>query len=92
MLEQSFYRIAGLREAIRRLASPGELDGLLGCLDGWFTAGNFLRIRFGVGSHGSSDVGGFLASLRTVADDFASTTVNIDSILAQLGAGATEVT
>ncbi|NKC15516.1 MAG: glycosyltransferase [Gammaproteobacteria bacterium] len=89
MLEQSFYRIAGLRESIRRLASLGELRDLVRYLDEWFTPQSFDRIRSGVGSHASGAVRDFLVSLRAVADDYAVATVDIDFIQAQLGAGAT---
>lgn len=82
-LEQSFYRIAGLREALRRVLKAGELDLLLDCLDRWFTPDMFSRIRSGVHTHGSGEVGEFLSSLRTVADDFASATLNTDFIQAQ---------
>jgi len=86
-LEQSFYRIAGLREAIRTVVSGGELDVLLVCLDRWFSRENFQRIRSGVRAHSNGDVQDFLASLPAVADDFASSTVDTDFIVAQLLAG-----
>lgn len=86
MLEQSWYRIAGLREAIRSLASSGELRDLVCYLDEWFTPGNLDRIRSGVGTHDRGDVREFLGSLRAVADDYARATVDIDFIHAQLWA------
>ncbi len=89
MLEQSFRRIAGLRDAIRQLARPEKLQDLLGYLDRWFTPESFDRIRFGVSKHDSSEVEDFLISLQRVADDFATTTVNIDFIHAQLEACTT---
>jgi hypothetical protein len=84
MLEQSFLRIAGLREALRELARPGELRELVGYLDEWFTAENFGRLRSGATSHERGAVREFLGSLRAVADDYAQATVTIDFIHAQL--------
>ena len=86
MLEQSFHRIAGLREAIRNLARPGELRDLVGYLDEWFVPEIFGRLLSGVGTHDSGQVREFLGSLRTVADDYALATVNTDFIQAQLWA------
>jgi hypothetical protein len=86
-LEQSFYRIAGLRQAIRILASPSELRNLIHYLDEWFTPETLNRIRSGVGAHNNDYVRDFLGSLRTVADDYAVATVNIDFIQTQLDAG-----
>tara|TARA_R110002094_G_scaffold93599_1_gene94957 strand:- start:417 stop:971 length:555 start_codon:yes stop_codon:yes gene_type:complete len=83
-LEQSFYRIAGLCEAIRSIVTPGELDGLLGYLERGFTHEEFHRIRSGVKNFSNCDVKNFLASLRSVADDFSLATVNTDFILDQL--------
>ena len=85
-LESSFRRIAGLSSAIRNLAGSDQLRELCGYLDRWFTPEGLHRIRSGVGTHASRDVEVFLASLRGVADDFASTTVPIDFIQAQLEA------
>ncbi|MEQ9499110.1 MAG: glycosyltransferase [Deltaproteobacteria bacterium] len=84
LLEQSFHRIAGLREALRGLARPGELRGLIGYLDEWFTPQSFARLRAGVASHQGGNVSGFLGSLRSVADDYARTNVDVDFIRAQL--------
>jgi GT2 family glycosyltransferase len=92
MLEQSFHRIAGLREAIRSLARRGELRDLVGYLDEWFTPESFDRLRSGVGAHDRGEVRRFLDSLRAVADDYALATVNIDFIQAQLRAGRTAIT
>ena len=92
MLEQSFYRIAGLAEAIRSLARRGELQDLIGYLDEWFTPASFVRLRSGVGVHDRGEVRHFLDSLRAVADDYALATVNIDFIKAQLRAGRTATT
>lgn len=86
MLEQSFHRIAGLREAIRSLARPGELRDLIGYLDEWFTPKSYDRLRSGVGAHDSGEVRAFLASLRAVADDYAQATVDIGFIHRQLRA------
>ena len=83
-LGRSFHRIAGLSGAIRKVAGPDQLRDLCGYLDQWLTPEGFARIRSGVGTHASRDVEEFLASLRRVADDFASATVNVDFIQAQL--------
>ena len=87
MLQQSFYRIAGLREAIRRLARPGELEDLVGYLDHWFTQENFERIRSTIPKHNSNAVENFLSYLRVVADDFERATINIEFIQTQLTVG-----
>lgn len=87
MLELSFHRIAGLREAIRNLARPGELRELVGYLDEWFTPKSFARLRSGVSFHNRREVREFLGSLRADADDYALASVNIDFIQDQLGLG-----
>lgn len=87
-LEWNFHRIAGLREAIRRLTGPRGPDGLhelFDALDRWIAPESFRRIRSGVETHDGRGLADFLASLRGVADDFAAATVNIDFISAQLG-------
>jgi hypothetical protein len=83
-LEQSFHRIAGLREALRRLARPGELRELVRYLDEWFTPKRFCDLRSGVPEHGRDEVRRFLESLRAVADDYARASVEIDFIWKQL--------
>ena len=92
LMGQSFYRIAGLREAIRGVAGPGELGDMLGLLDVWITPKNFDEIRSGVLTPSDDDVERFLASLLAVADDFASATVNTDFIRSQLHAAAVDTT
>jgi hypothetical protein len=87
-LEQSFHRIAGLSNALRRVARLGELDNLLEFLDHWFTQETFVRIRMDAHAPSSGAIENFLASLRTVADDFAARKVNTDFIHAQLRTGA----
>jgi len=89
MLEQSFYRIAGLREALKRLARPGELRELIDYLEEWFTPDSFDNLLSGVGTHNRGDVQNFLGSLRGVSDDYAGSTVDIDFILTQLELGTT---
>jgi glycosyltransferase involved in cell wall biosynthesis len=89
MLTQSFYRMAGLRESIRRLASEETLQELVRHLDRWITHENLDRIRSGVPIHEIGDIGKFLGSLRPVADEFATATVDIDFILDQLGTTTT---
>jgi len=84
-LERSFRRIAGLSYAIRELGGP-QLEDLCGHLDRWFTPSGFRRLHAGVGSHASRDVEEFLATLRMVADDFASATVDVGFIHEQLEA------
>jgi len=84
MLEQSFHRIAGLRQATQSLVRSEELLDLVGYLDQWFTPDGFDRLRSGVRTHDRGNIRGFLSSLRAVADDYALTTVNINFIQAQL--------
>ena len=84
---QSIRRIMGLREAIRGVKRDSDLDDLLSHLDDWFTPELFERIRDGVQAHCGRYVEPFLISLRASADDYASTTINIDFIHAQLRAG-----
>ena len=90
MMELSFHRIAGLREAIRRVARAGELDTFIGYLDRWFSKEHFGHIRAGVEVHNSSEVEEFLTSLRAVSDDFASASVNVNFIHAQLTHGRSD--
>lgn len=89
MLAQSFHRIAGLREAIRRAAQAKELDDLVGYLGEWFTPESFDRLRAGLATHERGEVRDFLSSLRTVADDYARGAVDIDFIQHQLRADGT---
>lgn len=91
MLEQSFHRIAGLREALRNLARPGELCDLIDYLNEWFTPESFGRLRSGVASHERGELRDFLGSLRAVADDYALASVNIDFIQGQLTVGRATV-
>lgn len=83
-LEQSFYRIAGLRGAIRSVAKPGELEDLLEYLGLWFTQETFAEILSGVRAQTQDDVERFLISLRNIADDYASATVDTRFIHDQL--------
>lgn len=83
MLAQSIHRIAGLREALRRVARPDELRVLFAHLDEWFTPESFDRISAGARVHDSREVRRFLKSLRSSADDYARAAVNIDFIYAQ---------
>lgn len=84
MMEQSFYRIAGLREAIRSQARPGEFQDLIRNLDEWFTPEKLDFIRSGIETHEESEVRVFLGSLRAVADDFAVASVDLKFIRTQL--------
>lgn len=83
-LEQSFHRIAGLREALRRLARPGELRDLLDYLEEWFTPKRFRDLRSGVAEHRRDEVRRLLESLRPIADDYARASVDIDFIWKQM--------
>lgn len=85
-LEQSFYRIAGLRESLRRIAQCGEIDDLLGFLDQWFTHRSFAQIRSGASALSREDVVRFLLSLRSVSDEFASATADVGFIQDQFAA------
>lgn len=84
MLEQNFYRIAGLRASIGRLVRPGELTDLLRYLAEWFTTETFDHIQSGVGAHENDHIREFLASLRGVADDYAAATEKINVTEARL--------
>jgi hypothetical protein len=86
-LEQSFFRIAGLRESIRKVVVPGELDGLIDNLDRFFTRDEFDQIRSGARTLGERDVEEFLVSLRAIADDFALTRVSTEFIVEQFSSG-----
>jgi GT2 family glycosyltransferase len=83
-LQQSFYRIAGLRGAIQAVARGGELDELLHYLDEWFIPDVFDQIQTGVRTHSSNETAVFLASLQNVADDYSSLSVNTDFIHDQI--------
>jgi len=84
MLEQNIYRIAGLREAIRRIAHSRELQELIRYLDEWFTPNLYSRIRSGVIAHDRDDVQSFLDSLRCVADGYALANIDITCIQQEL--------
>jgi len=86
-LEQSFFRIAGLRESIRKIAVSGELDDLIDHLDRLFTRDEFNQIRSSVRTLCERDVSEFLASLRSIADDFALATVSTEFIMEQFSSG-----
>lgn len=86
-LRGSIWRIIGLREAIRGVAHDRELEDLLGHLDLWFTPELFEQIRDGVHVDRDREMEAFLMSLRALADDYASTTINTDLIQAQFRAG-----
>jgi GT2 family glycosyltransferase len=83
-LEHSFHRIAGLSRAIRAASRDGELDSMLDHLDGWYSLETYRSICEGVRSHKPHQVGAFLLTLRTVADDYAGRTVHTDFLQAQL--------
>ena len=83
LLEQSFFRIAGLSESLRQIADSGELDALVDHLDRIFTKEEFKKVRSGVQKLSERDVSDFLNSLRPAADDFASATVNTEFIMEQ---------
>ncbi len=84
LLAQNFKRIAGLREALRRVARMDELRDLVARLDDMFTPENFERLRADVITHDGDEVLRFLGSLRAGADDYARAAVNVDFIHAQL--------
>lgn len=84
MLEQSIHRIIGLRDSLRHAVRGDELQGLLHQLDDWFTPRTLERLRSDTGPHACAATREFLSSLRAVADDFASTSVCVDFIHAQL--------
>lgn len=83
MLEQSWYRIIGIREALRTSAPAGDLQDLLEHLDKWFTPGSFECLRSTAKVHDCNEVRNFLYSLRRVADDYALGTVDIEFIQQQ---------
>ena len=89
-LGQSFYRIAGLRETIRSLARPGELEELMSRLDRWFTPATISDIRARASALNCDDVDGFIMSLRAIADDFAAATVDAGFIQDQLQSSFTD--
>lgn len=82
-LEQSFYRVAGLRRAIEAIAPAYKLDTLLDILEREFNVHSFHQIRTGVQSLTDSEIHQFLSSLRSVADEFSATSVNIDFLVHQ---------
>jgi len=84
MLEQSCRRIIGLAEALRALARPGELQELLEHLSRWFTPATLADIRVVVETDDDTEIHEFLASLRSVADDFAIARADVGFIRSQL--------
>jgi hypothetical protein len=82
-LEHSFHRLAGLSRAIRAVSRDGELDSMLDHLDRWYSLDSYRAICKGVLADEPQEVGAFLLTLRTVADDYAGRTVNTDFLKAQ---------
>ena len=80
MLRLNLYRIAGLRDAIRRIVEVNELQDLLGYLDEWITPELFDRISSGAVTHKRQELQSFLGSLRYVADEYKQGNINIDNI------------
>lgn len=70
-LRGSFYRISGLRAALRHVAYPGELSELLILLERWFQPTIFEQIQASVRSQNEDELRTFLHFLRPIADEFA---------------------
>lgn len=70
-LWQSLGRIATLREALRQIVKPDELDELFRGLAAWLAPSLFEQVRLNVGAHHLHDVQQFILSLRAVADEYA---------------------
>jgi glycosyltransferase involved in cell wall biosynthesis len=79
-LEQSFYRISGLRSAIGAVTASGELVELLNFLRDNVNREQFVQISSSVRAVKGSDIHNFLASLRLVSDDFSSKANDIDFV------------
>lgn len=71
-LRNSFGRITSLRASLGALALDRELTGLFSDLDRWCTPETLSRIWRGVLMTGSDEVAIFFRSLRTITDDYAS--------------------
>lgn len=80
LLTQSFYRMAGLREALRRLAACEDLRELVRYLDEWISEDIRAHICLATPDHDIHVIWTFLSSLRSIADDFAEASVDIDFI------------
>ncbi len=89
LLTQSFYRMAGLREALRRLADNDELKELVRYLDQWISEDIRAQICLGTPDHEIQMISIYLSSLRPIADEFAAASVDIDFIRAQFRATVT---
>lgn len=88
-LRNSLNRIVELRESLRQVARGGELSRLLADLDAWFTPETFNQISSGVLSLQGNDVEALVASLRGVADDYASAAaLDIGTLHAHMASGA----
>lgn len=89
-LARSIGRIGELREKLRVMARPGELDELLRVLDLWFTPAICDRVYAATSVFTSQNVEAFLGSLRQTADDYASAPhPDVDTLQAVLHGGVT---
>lgn len=84
LIEQSFFRINGLKHSLLNLSVQGELDDLLGYLERWFTVDNFKKIKSGVLEGFSDNIAPFLDNIKRMTDDYANGSVDISFIKAQL--------
>lgn len=70
-LDRSFARIAELREQLRLLARPGEFGEVIADLDAWITSSTIERVRAKARAPQTSEIEGFLYSMRSTSDDYA---------------------
>jgi len=82
-LEQSFYRIEGLTQSLKKSNQSGKIDGLLTKLDWHFNRKKFNQIRSGIKALTEKDISAFLYSLQPSADDFAMKNIDTNFIFNQ---------
>ena len=82
--EQNFYRLTGLMEVIRCLPEADALERLLSDLERILMEDTLTSIMNCSDIRASDEIGAFLASMRSRADAFAASPLEMDELLVQL--------
>jgi len=80
LLERSFFRIAGLGNAIRGIDCAPEITELLRCLDHEFNLDAFQRIYSSVRGVAAQNILEFLTSMRLTANSYASASAIVNAL------------
>lgn len=85
LLQNSFYRIIGLRESIQSIVPKDVLVELLDYIDSYLTLGDFNKIRNAIRAViRAPEIYDFVNYMQEVADEFSEKSVDINFILNQL--------